>query len=730
MTTELETLLVRLVGDASAYLKTLDEVQHKTEQTSTSVSDSVNKIGTSLAVAGAAMTAAFGAAAYQAFDAWSEAEKIGLQLTATLEANQRDVAALSAEYQEFATQLQATTTAEDDATLALLKQAESFQLTGTAAKKATADSLALAAVNDSSAQAMIRITAAMAQGDIERAMMFSRMIPQLRGVKDQLEFTDRYNKLVASGQKVLSRELETGAGAWKRLKNDIGNANEEIGKVISGAIVPLANSLREAVLWFQSLPQPVKELTATVLALGTGLGIVTTAVGGTILAYNNLIAATGAARVGTIGLHAAFVALGAVAIYQLISALREYRGELEGVEGAQKQLERLSKDKSVFNVETQKIAGGGVSDIQAAVEREEKALKNYQVTLDEAKRLRGEYDKWWGTPLHKLMGLRPQENGEYVQSLDKVNEQITELEMRAGLSKERIEQLTGAIKGFGTTKTSPAILQTIKDLEAETMKAIDTFGKSDLEKKIHDLMNPPKGVRATDSQVAPLRANQMALDRLEQEKKAAEDFAKQWHKLIEDQKEDDKRLAQGFAQQWKKMVDERTAAMNQLVSGGKSIVEQALASDPVRKFGMDMEKLEAALAAGKITADEFNLAQDYLQKQMDKNADKTKKAREEIQKFDAALAGSAEAITRLQQFQDLVNLRRGPGDGAALNRNPALQQPIPVQPVQPPGQPQPGQPPAGRQTEVQLLGDIRDLLKKLALKEGIVLQPANLGGGP
>src|SRR5207253_2095790 len=102
-------------------------------------------------------------------------------------------------YKEFAEEMRNHSAMSERETLALLKKAESFSLSGEAAKRASHDAVALAAVNGGAAESMIRITAAVEQGNIKLAMHMSRLVPQLRGIHSEAEFVDKYNKLIAVG---------------------------------------------------------------------------------------------------------------------------------------------------------------------------------------------------------------------------------------------------------------------------------------------------------------------------------------------------------------------------------------------------------------------------------------------------------------------------------------------------------------------------------------------------
>lgn len=268
--TELERLVVRLVGDGSSYLKMLKEAETASEQTAKKVE------GLFSAVTGAAAGLAGGLGLKhwltEGFENFSEAEGISIKLTAALEANGRAVEETRDEYEAFARSMEKVSTAEDDAVLNTLRMAEGFQLTGTAAENAVKQAYALAAATDVSAETALRVTAALEKGDVERAQMFSRSILPLRGIKDEAEFVAKATALVDTGFKVMGREAETASGQLKVLHRDYGNLLEEFGKTTSEIVKPVASAMVSVVGWFRQLPPVVKDVAVVVSSLVVALG--------------------------------------------------------------------------------------------------------------------------------------------------------------------------------------------------------------------------------------------------------------------------------------------------------------------------------------------------------------------------------------------------------------------------------------------------------------------------
>lgn len=224
MITELQSLVVRLVGDGSSYTGMLKEAEKETEQTASKIE--------SLGASAAGFLGALGVTSFleEAKQEWIGAETALFELTAALKANGEGAQEAAQDMAEFATELQGVTTASDESILSLLKTATTLDLVGDSAKRATKEAMALGAASGAGAQSALRLTAAMEKGDVERAQMYSRMIPQLRGIKDEAEFIAKYQKLVLTGQITLADELNTEAGKAAHFANQWSDALEGIGK--------------------------------------------------------------------------------------------------------------------------------------------------------------------------------------------------------------------------------------------------------------------------------------------------------------------------------------------------------------------------------------------------------------------------------------------------------------------------------------------------------------------
>lgn len=268
---EIGRLVVRLLGDDVQYQKVLTGAAEDAERAASKIEGVTDRIGR--AFGGLTLAAPIFAIGKQAVDAFAEAETIETKLLSVLKGNQREVDSTIERYKTFAAQLQELTTAEDDAILNTLRMAETFKLTGAAAEKAVKDAYALAAIGDVSADAALRVTQAMAKGDVEAAMRFSRLIPALRGVRDEATFTAEYARIVAAGMEAARTETNTFTGAVTRLKVAAGNMLEPFGRIVADVLKPLIKGLRVAAIWVENLSEESKRWIAIGAFAISALGI-------------------------------------------------------------------------------------------------------------------------------------------------------------------------------------------------------------------------------------------------------------------------------------------------------------------------------------------------------------------------------------------------------------------------------------------------------------------------
>lgn len=260
--TELARMVVRLTGESAQYQKMLVQAQQHTTSTMQRIEAAVQATGVIAVLAMVVQKLGeykdrVKAFFTEGFAAFSEAEEVMINLKAMLNANERDVDALADRYQNFANKQIALLAVSDEQILTNLRMAESFGLTAGRAEQAVLHATGLAKVAGSSTDSMMRLVAAMEKGDTKRAMMFARMVPQLRGIKDESEFIAKYNKLWAAGLEAVEKSAQTSAGRIKVLKEEWGNFMEEVGGVVAPIVLPFVEAARVGVAKLQTFMAPI-----------------------------------------------------------------------------------------------------------------------------------------------------------------------------------------------------------------------------------------------------------------------------------------------------------------------------------------------------------------------------------------------------------------------------------------------------------------------------------------
>ena len=284
--TELETLVIRLTTEVSGAVKGFDQTRESVEglkatvaqlqerlkaaedegkKTASSLNKLISGVTTSLGALGAKNWLQSGLAN------WTEAEQATIQLESAIKANGGEVDKVMVKYDKWAGLIQDTTKYSDEQAFGLLKTAETFELSGDAATQAAEDAMALGSATGGSAEAMIRMTAAVKSGNFEMAQRSARMIPQLRGVKNLNEFQDKYNKLLKTGQETQKREADTATVKLTQLANAYSDLMEDVGKLVADAIKPFVGGLKDVVKWLRTFDDQTKMIVVSVAAVSAGV---------------------------------------------------------------------------------------------------------------------------------------------------------------------------------------------------------------------------------------------------------------------------------------------------------------------------------------------------------------------------------------------------------------------------------------------------------------------------
>jgi len=282
------------------------------------------KLGKDISMKVTAPITALGVASVAAF---ATQEKAEMRLRAALAANGRQVESLFKDYATFASELQKITVVGDEATLAMLQQAESLGLTGDAAKNAVKNAIAMQAAFNVNAESALRYTAALAQGD---ATMLTRYIPALKQTTNAAERVAIAQDVLAKAFAAAEGEANSFSGQLQQTKNTIGDLMEQFGAIVSESIEPLIKRIKELTEQFQQLDQSTKQ---TIVVIG-----------GLVAAVGPALIIIGKISIGLAALPGLFAALSGpiglaiVAVGALTAALFKFRDISRGGEESLKMI--------------------------------------------------------------------------------------------------------------------------------------------------------------------------------------------------------------------------------------------------------------------------------------------------------------------------------------------------------------------------------------------------------
>lgn len=624
--TELENLIVRITGDASSYESMLEDAQEKSEKAADNVEKAAGRIEKiTEATKGFAKSAieivtGLGAKGMleDFLDSFAEAEDVDISLSAALKANGREVEKLMEQYQNFATEIEHQTTLSDEAVKILLKQAETFGLTGKAAEKAAKNAVSLAEVTGTSAQAMIRLTAALQKGDIDTARRFGRLVPQLRGIKDNEEFVKKATDLMNQGWETSTEKAGTAHGMLKQIDEILGDLKEELGKVVSDVIKPFIAGLKDIATWLGGIPAQAKQAIVVALGLTVAIGTVTAAItaamaaatlfdistGGMLLVLG-LIITTIALATGAIISFAGASGGMAAASEQVVASLKEFWQWLKPVRQALVSLGQAIEE--VFN---------------QAVESFKEAIVEMWQSLSEG----ADWNEIRDDAVRAIISIEFYlRNFKRTWDIVWFGAKLAAFSLREDIIHLFTVQLPIVVGHFGDVVTA-----TFTDMIANFKTA-----------NINLLSNIANTAKLIPSIIAGRITVEQAMtlwkpltDGFQHTVKAFPEIPKRIVGPVE------KAMESLFGQMWKNLDDDR-----------KKFIEQKLA-----EFGLTPEAEKEAEEAGEDTGEQYD-----------------KGLKKELDKVDAAIFGSAEALGRIADYRER-NARRAMEDTSPQKKEPGFGQ--------------------------------------------------------
>lgn len=274
METELERLVVRLVGDGSEYQRMLNQAATSTTAAAAKVQQAASKIegfqNSLKGFAGQALSllGVFGltSSLRGAFDQFSQLERGQIRLRAAVESSGQAVGPTIERYTAMADAISRTTLATKGQILQMFTQVETMGMHGEQAERVVRNSLALAGADTENAQIMLSVAAGIERGNYQLA----KRLPGLRGVRDETELVRLVNARMASGMRQAEAVANTTSGRIERLGRALKGLGTDLGGIISEAITPFVEALTKAVDAFKALDPMTKKAIALVAGLAIG----------------------------------------------------------------------------------------------------------------------------------------------------------------------------------------------------------------------------------------------------------------------------------------------------------------------------------------------------------------------------------------------------------------------------------------------------------------------------
>ena len=291
MATELESMVIRLLGDSTEYKRMLTEAVQNTQDSAKQIEEATKKIegfGAGIKSFAANAAKALGALNIvgwlnKAENAFREAQGAQSQLTRMLQAQGREVTGTMRQYNEFADTIQRTTRVDGDNVLAMIRQLEVMGLTGDAAQRAVQNSIAMATAQGGEAESYLRATAALENGN---AALISRSLG-LGHIRDESQQVAEAQRQLGNMFQFTLQDARGLGGQIAQLKNAFSDLLEDFGEVVSAFTKPFraifVDVMKEGVAFIRSFSKETKTaivvlagLTAGFLALGPAIATIGT----------------------------------------------------------------------------------------------------------------------------------------------------------------------------------------------------------------------------------------------------------------------------------------------------------------------------------------------------------------------------------------------------------------------------------------------------------------------
>jgi TP901 family phage tail tape measure protein len=440
-----------------------------------------------------------------------------------------------------------------------------------------------------------------------QARFQAAILPLIGNSKLLREFNDRLDEAGSAVDQIADKQLTSFNAQVKILWNQITILGIEMGQLIAKGLAPVGVAVSGLIKMFMSVDPAVRAwvmgITASVAAVfvaSVAYAALAAVVAKTGLSFLGLAAAVVKANLALlaspIGIITAVIVTVTALTLALSGAFKAY-GDLTAAQekykaSSDKMTASHTKRTQKMVEDVNKIAEGG--DTTGALDKAEKERARAEHELNSQKeRLEAlEKRRWWRDAPDPATVLV-----DWPREVEQAKQMIKVYEDRLAALRETIKSI----------KEKPAKVDVKLNLEVENYtealeRQAHTFGMTERAAKLYELQL--KG--ATDAQIEEARGLLNLIDRLEEIKK------------LQKEAED---------------ITEKNRT-------------------PFEKYSEQAQKLRMLLGKGLITPETFHRAMESAREELEGVGDEAKKAREEIERFDAALLRSAEAASRFAVYRD------------------------------------------------------------------------------
>lgn len=274
--TELERMVVRLIGDTEQYMDSMKEAAEGTRHAAEEIEEHTNHIGASTVLMGEVaahaiekLTEKFYELGREAMGAFIQHEQAEIRFESAIESSGQAVEATKHKFEKFAESVAAITTSSKHAVIGMAATTTMLGLNADQSERAIKNALALSALRPGmSPNRAIRMTAAAEKsGDPGH---LAHMLG-LAGIKDKSQ------QLIAV-QKALNAGWKTEEELAKSLGGKIGNLHDAFHELLASAFEPfkevskaIVANLQSVVHWFTELDKGTRKTLIIISAVATGI---------------------------------------------------------------------------------------------------------------------------------------------------------------------------------------------------------------------------------------------------------------------------------------------------------------------------------------------------------------------------------------------------------------------------------------------------------------------------